>query len=82
MALDDPPQFPAELIEMIIKNGSDDPRTLASCSLVCRSWSPIARAQRFQRLSITPRSDTPPRCALLLCDPTSTVLPYVRQLDL
>ena len=79
-------QLPVELVETIMENHSNDVEVLAACSLVCRSLSDIARRFRFREIRAGPRdlsgSVTESRSTSLLCNLTSTVLPYVRDLHL
>ena len=75
-------RIPSEIWDIIIDFHHDDHQTLVSCSLVCRDWCPTARMHRFHEIKIKPRPGGPPPAASLLCDPTSTVLPYVRRLDI
>lgn len=70
------PPLPVELVEIIIEEHNDDITFLTACSLVCHSWSAIARRHRFSKVITGPRSTS------LLCDSTSTVLPYIRYLHL
>ncbi|KAJ3822342.1 hypothetical protein F5880DRAFT_1456014, partial [Lentinula raphanica] len=44
--------IPFELVEFIIDFLSDDPKTLASCSLVCSSWILRTRHWLFRSVSI------------------------------
>ncbi|KAH9914685.1 uncharacterized protein B0H18DRAFT_1044229 [Fomitopsis serialis] len=72
----DQPRIPVELFDAIMDYA--DAGTQATCSLSCRHWSPTARRHRFRMVHIQPRADSRPLSALLLCDPTSTVLPGIR----
>lgn len=74
--------LPIEIYDQIIGMNHDDYQTLANCSLVCRAWSPTCRMHRFRELKVMPRPVGRPLAASLLCDLTSTVLPYVRNLVL
>lgn len=69
-------RVPTELVEQIIANESSNKEFLEACSLVCHCWSAIARKHRFRELR-TGRWSTS-----LVCNPTSTVPPYVRSLHL
>ncbi|KAH9914681.1 uncharacterized protein B0H18DRAFT_1125342 [Fomitopsis serialis] len=72
-------RIPVELLDAILSYA--DFETLAKCSLVCRFWLPSARRHHFREFIVKPRSDARlPSHALLLSDPTSTVLPYIRRL--
>lgn len=44
--------FPAELQDMIIDHLHDDKETLASCSLVCKSWLPASRFHLFRKIRL------------------------------
>ncbi|KAI0730370.1 hypothetical protein C8Q72DRAFT_883421 [Fomitopsis betulina] len=69
-------QLPIEILEAIIHSNDDGP-SLASWSLVCRVWSVIARKHRFREVTILAGGATPPPSSSLLCDPRSTILPFV-----
>ncbi|KAH9933315.1 uncharacterized protein B0H18DRAFT_1101996 [Fomitopsis serialis] len=75
------PRLPPELFDAIIDHLHDDRHTLATCALVCRGWLPASRMHNFHELSIHRYSISQQPCELL-CDSTSTVLPYVRRLRL
>lgn len=75
--------LPVKLIDTITESLSNDVQVLAACSLVCRSWSAVARSYRFHEVRAGLRAYAPgmlakSRLASLLCDPTSAVLLYVR----
>ena len=59
-----PPALPQELIDNIIDHLHDDPLTLKSCSLVCKSWMPSATYHLFQEVKWPPctRKDTDEPC--------------------
>ncbi|KAH9914709.1 uncharacterized protein B0H18DRAFT_1125365 [Fomitopsis serialis] len=77
----DPSQIPIELLDAIMDHTDEETQT--SCSLVCRHWSPTARRHRFREVIILPhREEAQPRSASLLCDPTSTILPYICRLNI
>ncbi|KAH9914683.1 uncharacterized protein B0H18DRAFT_1044224, partial [Fomitopsis serialis] len=74
-------QLPVELLDAIMDHA--DKATQANCALVCHHWSPIARSHRFRKVIIRPQpSDPYLMTAYLVCDPTSTVLAYVRVLHI
>lgn len=76
-------QLPIDVVDAILDNYlHHDMQTLAHCSLVSRSWSPLARRHRFREVKITPCSDGRPQSASFFCDPTSTVLPFIQSLTL
>lgn len=75
-------QLPVEIWDDIIGYIRDNYEALANCSLVCRALSPTCRIHRFREVKVNPRSVGRPQTASLLCDPTSTVLPYVHRLVL
>lgn len=75
---------PLEVLEKIADD-VDDNASLASCSLVCRIWSAAARRHRFRVVEISfewPRENQRFTPISLLCDPTSTVLPFVQEMHL
>lgn len=75
--------FPSVILDMILGHFTiEDGDTLSSCVLVCRSWAPTARRHRFGLVNVTPHPHRRPHASFLLCDPTSTVLPYVRRICL
>lgn len=75
--------LPGEILDMILGHFTiEDSETLSSCVLVCRSWVPTARRHRFGLVNVTPHPDRRPRASSLLCDPSSTILPYVRRICL
>ena len=76
------PRLPVEIWEEVLAYNLCDDHTLANCSLVCRTWSPTCRMHRFREIKVKPRPVGHPQAASLLCDPTSTVLPYVHSLTL
>ena len=43
------PIIPAEIIDAIIEQLSDDKTTLMSCSLVCKAWGPACRRRLFSQ---------------------------------
>lgn len=45
-------QFPQELVDNIIDHAHDDKPTLASCTLVCRSWLPSSSYHLLDRLHV------------------------------
>ncbi|KAG6849533.1 hypothetical protein H0H93_007689 [Arthromyces matolae] len=47
-------QIPQELFERIIDQLSNDPRSLAACRLVCRSWVPASGYHLFQHCVVLP----------------------------
>jgi hypothetical protein len=49
-------KLPNELTDCVIDFHHSDPRALAACSLVCKTWLPASRHHLFQTLSITPRN--------------------------
>lgn len=67
------PRCPPEICSLIL-DSLDDMPTLSACALVCRAWQPRARFLRFRTLHLHERSRA------LLCDDTSTILPYIREL--
>ena len=75
-------RLPVETWDHVIDFIRDDTQALASCSLVCRAWSPTCRIHRFREIKVRPRAVGVPPAASLLCDPSSTVLPFVRSLIL
>jgi len=75
------PRLPPELFDAIIDHLHDDRHTLGTCALVCRGWLPASRMHNFRELNIDRCSSSQKPCQLL-CDSTSTVLPYVRCLRL
>ncbi|KAH9830965.1 uncharacterized protein C8Q71DRAFT_315979 [Rhodofomes roseus] len=75
--LKETPSLPLELWDVTITHLREDRGTLSDCSLVCRSWEPMARRHLFETVAVLGPQD---RCRLLLCDPSSTVLPYVHKL--
>ncbi|KAH9914684.1 uncharacterized protein B0H18DRAFT_1044225 [Fomitopsis serialis] len=78
-----PWSIPLELWDMIISH-VDCENSLLDCALVCRTWRPAARQHRFNVVRITPQTNErePRESPLLLSDPSSTILPYVRRIDL
>jgi len=79
----DPWSIPLELWDTIISH-VDCENSLLNCALVCRTWRPTARQHRFEVVRITPQlTEREPReSPLLLSDPSSTILPYVRRIHL
>ncbi|KAJ3752185.1 hypothetical protein EV360DRAFT_20454, partial [Lentinula raphanica] len=72
---------PFELVELIIDFLSDDPKTLASCSLVCSSWILRTRHWLFRSVSIhlsRPRQSK--QFLNLLTHPSSTILSHIQHL--
>lgn len=53
--------------------------SLSSWSLVSRVWSVTTRRHRFRTVTISGREYGSPSTALL-CDPTSTILPFVHKI--
>lgn len=74
------PQLPIEVVGVIIDKHVGDMQTLDQCSLVNRSWYPLARGHRYCEVTISPHSNGRPPSASLICDPTSTVLPFIQRL--
>jgi len=85
------PRLYPELCDIVIDNLHDDKTALAMCAMVCRSWVPASRAHQFRTLSLDHCRDHTlhssrldkviwDRRASLLCDASSTVLPFVRHL--
>ncbi|EPT01753.1 hypothetical protein FOMPIDRAFT_91599 [Fomitopsis schrenkii] len=74
-------RVPLEVFEMVTSHVdvSDD---LSSCSLVCRLWSAAARRRLFRVVKISARQNGLPSSSSLLCDPTSTILPFVHTIRL
>ena len=75
-------RVPLEVLETVASN-VDDEESLSSCSLVCRLWSAAARRYRFRVVEISfewPRDGQRFTHIPLLCDPTSAVLPFVREI--
>ncbi|KAJ3843930.1 hypothetical protein EV361DRAFT_916449 [Lentinula raphanica] len=73
--------IPFELVEFIIDFLSDDPKTLASCSLVCSSWILRTRHWLFRSVSIhlsRPRQSK--QFLNLLTHPSSTILSHIQHL--
>ncbi|KAJ3775626.1 hypothetical protein FB446DRAFT_724463 [Lentinula raphanica] len=73
--------IPFELVELIIDFLSDDPKTLATCSLVCLSWIPRTRHWLFRSVSIHLSCPRQPKQFLsLLIHPSSTILSHIQHL--
>jgi len=51
-ALHEPREFPNEIHDYIIDHLWNDPRALATCSLVCRSFVPTARLHLFETITL------------------------------
>jgi len=49
--------FPPELVDRIIDFLHNEPRTLAACSLVARSWTPASRYHRFSSVRLINNED-------------------------
>jgi hypothetical protein len=64
-------RLPSELTDRIIDFLYSDRRTLAVCSLVCRSWVPASRLHYFQKLVVRPT--TVDHLIELICTPSSTI---------
>ncbi|KAJ7605945.1 hypothetical protein DFH06DRAFT_1310019 [Mycena polygramma] len=73
-----PPRLPADLIEPVIQELSDNRPALLSCSLVSQGWLPLAR--NHLTLLLTPPNIV--EFAALLQSPTSFLLSTVRRLDI
>ncbi|KZT74615.1 hypothetical protein DAEQUDRAFT_660381, partial [Daedalea quercina L-15889] len=76
------PVVPPELCDVVIDYLHDDPRTLAVCALVCRTWVPSSRMHQFHTVILHRIPAWRGQKLLLISDPSSTVLPYVRHLAL
>ena len=70
--------LPFEIQCMIVDLNSDDESSLAGYASVCKAWYPMARTYHFKSLRLTDRSGVSARS--LLCDSTSSVLPFIRNL--
>ncbi|KAF8213737.1 hypothetical protein K438DRAFT_1107538 [Mycena galopus ATCC 62051] len=71
-------RLPNEITDHIIQNLHSDPKTLANCALVCRSWVPASQCIIFEKLSIRERN-----CAEIIEHLTSTspnIASYVKRL--
>ena len=64
-------RLPSELTDRIIDFLHSDRRTLAVCSLVCKSWVPASRLHYFQKLVVYPT--TVDHLIELICTPSSTI---------
>jgi hypothetical protein len=74
------PRLPQELFYAIIDQLSDDPTTLATCGLVCRSWVPASRHHLFRHISITP--GTISHVSQLLAPSLCTIISAVQRLSI
>lgn len=46
------PLLPVELISYVIEYAHEDRETIRACSLVCKTWHPIAHSILFERIAI------------------------------
>ncbi|KAI8981268.1 hypothetical protein BD414DRAFT_420185 [Trametes punicea] len=65
------PEVPLELTDYIIDFLYSDARTLATCALVCRSWTPAARFHLFRSIVLHDHTFTTAFQRLLKLSPTS-----------
>lgn len=72
-------QIPPEVIDYIVDFLHDDYKTLANCSLTCRSWLPRARYHKFSSMRVT--HDTRDKYLKLL-HTCPDVWPYIQRLRL
>ncbi|KAJ7905802.1 hypothetical protein B0H14DRAFT_25193 [Mycena olivaceomarginata] len=73
------PRLPAELTDHVIQDLRSEPEALASCALVCRSWTPAAQRIILSKISIHERN-----CAEIiehLTSATPNIAPYVTRLS-
>ncbi|KAH9895734.1 hypothetical protein C8Q73DRAFT_835209 [Cubamyces lactineus] len=84
MASESSPYFPAEISYLIIEQLvlPDDRPTLLSCSLVCRSWLPVARAVIFESLKVVTTASGRLDAFTLFLARCRDVCPLVRDLTL
>ncbi|KAF9048045.1 hypothetical protein BDZ89DRAFT_1154863 [Hymenopellis radicata] len=76
----DTPALPPELCDMIIDFNHAARKTLARCSLVCRSWIPASRYHMWTAIRLTPTNlDT---FLSLISSNQSTFLPYVKTFEI
>lgn len=68
------PRLPPELCDIIIDFLHPNRTALASCSLVCKSWTPASRYHLWRSMHLT----TPNISSFLSILPGSNVLPYVQ----
>lgn len=69
---------PLEVFEVITSYLDDS--DLPSTSLVCRLWSAAARRRRFRAVTVSAHYFGLPPSSSLLCDPRSTILPFVHMI--
>lgn len=70
-----PASFPYELVDEVLDFLWDDHRTLAACSLVCKSWMKSSYYHRFERLSLSPGNS-----ARFVALGHNNILPHVRMM--
>lgn len=63
------PQLPPELFDEALDHLWDDPKSLKSCSLACRSWVPTTRLHLFRTVLLSSLSSTTHFSALLQSAP-------------
>ncbi|KAF9052561.1 hypothetical protein BDP27DRAFT_1433801 [Rhodocollybia butyracea] len=74
------PPIAVELAELVIDHLSDDPKTLATCSLVCSTWIARTRHLMFETVHLNPRRSK--TFIRLLSCVYSTILPHIHRLDI
>ncbi|KAJ6502260.1 hypothetical protein C8R45DRAFT_1092139 [Mycena sanguinolenta] len=73
------PRLPNELTEHVIQDLRSDPKTLANCALVCRTWAPPSQRIILSNLSVNERN-----CADIiehLTSATPNIAFYVKRLN-
>lgn len=71
---------PMEVVEIVLDHLSDDPKTLATCSLVCSTWIARTRHLLFGTVHLNPwRSHT---FVDLISHSSSTIPSHIHQLDI
>ncbi|KAF7357825.1 RING-type domain-containing protein [Mycena venus] len=74
------PSTPPEMLDLIIKHYSDDPKTLFSCSLVSKSWLQSTRYQLFGDIVLHLGGSHEARFLALLGHPLCTFSTSVRKI--